>query len=257
MVEKPCLELPTPPAELAARTELDLKPETPDPAALARPPSAATLEFFTALDEQRKQDWAGLCRYQAENAALPRDAHIRVVFMGDSITENWLAADPAFFSGGIVNRGIGGQTSPQMLLRFYADVIALHPRVVHIMAGTNDLAGNTGPTSPQQYKNNIMAMCDLAGVNGIRVVLAGIPPTVLFPWRAELRPGPLVIALNTWMKHYAAQRKMVYVDYAAVLADASGAMRADLSHDGVHPHRSGYHRMKPLTERAIATALRQ
>ena len=181
---------------------------------------------------------------------------MRAVFLGDSITENWHAADPSLFTGDFVNRGIGGQTSPQMLLRFYADVLGLHPRVVHIMAGTNDLAGNTGPYSEQQYKDNIRAMCDLALANGVRVVLAGIPPTTGFPWRPALRPGPQIVELNAWLQRYAAQRKMIYVDYAAVLAQPDGAMRADLSHDGVHPNRSGYALMRPLAEHAIAAALK-
>lgn len=254
MVEAPCLKLPDRPGELDARTEIDLKPATPDPAALKWAPDAATLAYFAALDEQHKQDWPNLCRYQAENASVSRDPPPRAVFMGDSITENWRAADPSLFTGGILNRGIGGQTSPQMLLRFYADVIALHPRVVHIMAGTNDLAGNTGPTSAQQYENNIMAMCDLARANGVRVVLAGIPPTTRFPWRPELQPGPQIVELNTWMRQYAAQHHFVYVDYSSVLADAGGAMRAGLSHDGVHPQRTGYALMRPLAEHAIAVA---
>jgi lysophospholipase L1-like esterase len=254
MLDAPCPVLPARPAELDARTELDLRPERPDPAVSPRALEPATLAYLSALDEQRKGDWANLCRFQADDAVIARGSSARVVFLGDSITENWLLADPSLFADGIVNRGISGQTSPQMLVRFYADVVALHPGVVHIMAGTNDLAGNTGPTSEQQYENNIMAMCDLARANGIRVVLASIPPAATFPWRSDLRPGRQITELNAWLRRYAAQRGLIYVDYYAALADKDGAMRADLSHDGVHPQRAGYTLMRPLAERAIAAA---
>ena len=255
MVEAPCLELPPRPAELDERREIEMRPEEPDPAALARPVEPETRVYFSALDEAHKQDWPNLCRFQAENAAIPHGAHIQAVFLGDSITENWIAADPALFSDRILNRGISGQTTPQMLLRFYADVIALHPRVVHILAGANDLAGNTGPSSAQQYKDNIMAMCDLASANGVRVVLASLLPAERFPWRPEVRPVAQIDELNRWLRRYAAQRKFVYVDYYAVLAGPGGAMRAGLSHDGVHPHRAGYVLMRPLTQRGLAAAL--
>ncbi len=255
MVEEPCPELGPRPAELAARTDLELRPEEPDPGVLSRPLEPATKAYFAALDAQAKGDWANLCRFHRDNEALARGPRVRAVFLGDSITENWLLADPALFSGGIVNRGISGQTSPQMLVRFYADVVALHPRVVHIMAGTNDLAGNTGPTSAVQFENNIQAMCDLAHAGGIRVILASIPPAASFSWRPGVRPAAQIRELNAWLKAYAARQRLVYVDYYAALADASGAMRADVSHDGVHPHRTGYALMRPLAEKAIATAL--
>jgi lysophospholipase L1-like esterase len=216
---------------------------------LPMPPGAADIEA------RREQDWAGLCHFQADDAAIMRGPPVRAVFLGDSITENWLRLDPSLFTGGVINRGISGQTSPQMLVRFYADVVALHPRVVHIMAGTNDLAGNTGPTSAMQYENNNRAICDLARANGIRVVLASIPPAAHFPWRPGLEPGPQIVELNRWLRDYAASRKMIFVDYTAVLADASGAMRADLSEDGVHPERAGYALMRPLAERAVAAAM--
>ena len=255
MVDAPCPDTGARPAELDARTDLELRPEAPDPAALRAPFEASTQAWFAAQEAESRQDWAGLCRFAAENAALARDLRIRAVFLGDSITENWIHADPALFSAGLVNRGISGQTSPQMLLRFHADVVALHPGVVHIMAGTNDLAGNTGPTSAQQYENNIMAMCELARANGIRVVLASIPPAASFPWRPGLAPGRQIRALNAWLRDYAARHRLVYVDYYAALADADGAMRAEYSHDGVHPHRTGYALMRPLAEHAIRTAL--
>jgi lysophospholipase L1-like esterase len=255
MVEAPCPDSGPRPAELNARTDLELNAQEPDAAAAHRPFEPATQAWFAAQEEESRQDWASLCRFEKDDAALAHGPPVVAVFLGDSITENWLLADPALFSGGVVNRGISGQTSPQMLVRFEADVVALHPRVVHIMAGTNDLAGNTGPTSARQFQNNIVAMCDLARSHGIRVVLASIPPAALFPWRVGVRPAPQIRELNAWLRHYAAERKLVYVDYYAALAGPEGEMRADLTHDGVHPHRKGYALMRPLAQHAIRAAL--
>ncbi len=175
--------------------------------------------------------------------------------MGDSITDNWTRGDPSLFANGIVGRGIGGQTSPQMLARFRQDVVALHPRVVHIMAGTNDIAGNTGPATVQDYQSNILAMIELARANDIAVVLAGIPPSRKLYWRGDLDPRPSIRELNGWLRSVAFDNGYVFVDYATVLADAEGGLRADLGNDGVHPNRVGYARMRPLTESAIAEAL--
>jgi lysophospholipase L1-like esterase len=203
-------------------------------------------------------DWPGLCRYHAANRELAQAAgpRPRVVFMGDSITENWRRYHPDFFSHGVVDRGISGQTTPQMVTRFTQDVIALHPRVVHIMAGTNDVAGNTGPTSEDSFQANIAAMVDLAQAHGIAVVLASIPPTDHFSWRAGLKPAPEIVKLNAWLKAYAWQRGVVFVDYTPALATADGAMRAELTKDGVHPVAAGYERMEPLAMAAVAKAER-
>lgn len=210
--------------------------------------------FAKAQREQRARDWADLCRYRAENAALkPGDA--KVVFMGDSITEFWLLADRSLFQNGVVDRGISGQTSPQMLLRFYADVVALHPKAVHIMTGTNDLAGNTGPTTLQDYKNNVTAMVDIAQANGIKVLLASIPPADGFAWQPALKPAKRIVEINAWLKQLASERKLIFINYHAALTTPTGALRAEFSHDGVHPHRAGYAVMKPLAEKAMAQAL--
>lgn len=206
------------------------------------------------LDYQRKYDWAWLCRYQREDAADIRSKRAEVVFIGDSITELWIRYDPSLFSGAFVNRGISGQTSPQILLRFYQDVIALRPRVVHILAGTNDIAGNTGPTSPEQYKNNVRAMVDLALANRVRVVLASIPPARAFPWHRDIDPAPHIRELNTWLKSYARERGLVYADYYSALAGADGGMKAGTSGDGVHPVGEGYQIMRAIAEAAIAKA---
>lgn len=207
------------------------------------------------IREQRERDWAGLCRYREANAALAGKPAPRVVFMGDSITEGWVDGDPQLFADGVVGRGISAQTSPQMLLRFRQDVVALRPRVVHIMAGTNDMAGNTGPMTTRDFQNNILAMLDIARANGIAVVLAGIPPSKNLYWR-DLDPRREIRALNAWLCDTAAQRGLVFVDYGEVLADADGGLRAELGRDSVHPNPSGYARMRPLAEAAIATAER-
>jgi lysophospholipase L1-like esterase len=199
--------------------------------------------------------WAALCRFYAENAKVAQGPRPRVVFMGDSITANWGGSDPAWFADGMVDRGISGQTSPQMLLRFYQDVVALHPQVVHIMAGTNDIAGNTGPSSPDQFKNNIIAMVTLAQANHISVILASIPPSVRFDWQPAINPAAQIVELNAWLKSYAGTVGAAYADYHSVLADGRGGMQSRYSADGVHPGSLGYAAMRPVAEAAIAHAL--
>ena len=139
-----------------------------------------------------------------------------------------------------------------MLLRFYQDVVALHPRTVHIMAGTNNLAGNTGPNSPEDFKNDIRAMVDLASANGIAVALASIPPADRFPWRPGLRPAEQIRSLNRWLRDFADERKLVFIDYYSAMADPGGGMKAELSNDGVHPNRNGYAVMRQVAEAAIS-----
>jgi len=172
--------------------------------------------------------------------------------MGDSITENWGMADPKLFEHGVLNRGISGQTTPQMLLRFRGDVISLKPRMVHILAGTNDVAGNTGPNRPQDFEDNIMSMAELARAHGIRVILASIPPTASFNWRPQVQPVARIRELNRWLREYAARNRFDYVDYYSVLAGPGGELKAELSNDGVHPNRDGYRLMRALAEKAIS-----
>jgi lysophospholipase L1-like esterase len=243
MVEHPCPDTPPWPAQPLA--EPGGAPMRYDPDRVAT--------YIAMMNEQKLRDWAWLCRYQPENAAL---AAARVVFMGDSITEAWARCDPAFFSNGNVDRGIGGQTSPQMLLRFQQDVIALRPRIVHIMAGTNDIAGNTGPNSADDFKNNIRAMVTLARANRIKVILASIPPANRFPWRPDIAPSPQIIALNHWLAAYAAEQRVVYADYYSVLVGTGGELNPAYTYDGVHPATAGYQAMRTVTERAIAAAER-
>lgn len=246
MVPDPCtgLAVPVPDAVKAYFRILSTVPQAETPP--AAPPELAT--YRQANAEARKSDWADLCRYRADNARLregPASAR-RMVLIGDSITELWALDDPVLFSGGIVGRGISGQTSPQILLRFQADVVALQPGVVHILAGTNDIAGNTGPTSADQYRDNIRAMVTLARSNGIRVILGAIPPAGHFPWKPALKPAPQVVELNRWLESYAESEGLDFVDYHAALVDRDGAMNPAFAFDGVHPNREGYRVMTRL-----------
>lgn len=251
--DNPCPPPTQPPPGMEAMFDSMLNPEKP-PAPFTMPTGPIAEAMIKAQLEQRARDWANLCRYRAENATLKR-GEAKVVFIGDSITEFWLPADRSFFRNGVVDRGISGQTSPQMLLRFYADVVALQPKAVHIMAGTNDLAGNTGPSTLQDYQNNIMAMVDIAQAHGIKVLLASIPPSDRFAWQPALKPAMQIVEINNWLERFAAERKLIFLDYHAALTTADGGLRPEFSHDGVHPHRGGYAVMKPLAEKSIAQAL--
>jgi lysophospholipase L1-like esterase len=204
-------------------------------------------------------DWANLNRYPSANAALaaPAPGEERVVFMGDSITDAWPRIGPFFAGKPYLGRGIGGQTTPQMLVRFRADVVALQPRVVVILAGINDLAGNTGPSTPAMIQHNLCSMVEIAQANGIRVVLASILPALDFPWRPGLQPAAKVAAMNTWIKAYAESQGCIHLDYFTALADERGGLRAEFAEDGIHPNRAGYAVMEPLAAAAIARALAQ
>jgi lysophospholipase L1-like esterase len=231
-----------------------MKPRRLEPADFERLMKDPDFSRFVETNRRRgAQDWAGLCRYRAANETLRAGGEQpRVVFIGDSITENWMLADPELFERGVVNRGIGGQTTPQMLVRFRADVIALKPQVVHIMAGTNDVAGNTGPTTAQDVKNNIVSMVELSRANGIRVVLGSIPPAASFNWRPQLDPVPQIKALNTWLREYAKQNRLEYIDYYSALAGSAGELKPELGNDGVHPNRAGYRIMRTLAKEKLA-----
>lgn len=200
----------------------------------------------------RENDWAWECRFAQANKQLPQSP--RVVFIGDSITEGWVGLAPSLFVSGAVGRGISGQTSPQVLVRFYQDVVRLRPKVVHIMIGTNDLAGTTGPTSPETFTTHIAAMVDLARANGIAVVLGSILPAARFPWKPTLTPAPQVVALNVWLKDFAKTRGAVYADYHAALTNPQGGMNPDIAPDGIHPNAKGYALMEPIASAAIAEA---
>jgi lysophospholipase L1-like esterase len=229
-------------------------------------PQPAVPSDFTKLQAEvqrsRKQlaDWPNLARYRTENAKLaaPAAKENRVVFMGDSITDFWGRQAGTFFPGlPYVNRGISGQTTPQMVLRFRADVIALRPKAVVILAGTNDLSGNTGPMTLEETEGNLQSMAELAKANGIRVVLSAVMPVCDYIRPQSARRSPEKIkALNVWIKDYAAKHGIVYLDYYSAMIDDAGMLRKELTGDGLHPNAAGYEVMGPLASKAIATALK-
>ena len=226
--------------------------------AAQQPQSAQAADRQRAEDERLRTDWAQLKRYRAANDSLkaPGPDEQRVVFMGNSITEGWARYFPAMFPGKpYIGRGISGQTTPQMLVRFRQDVVALKPRVVVILAGINDIAGNTGPSTLEMIEDNLRSMTEIATANGIKVVLSSVLPAYDFPWRPGMQPAPKVVALNTWMRAYAARAGVVYLDYHSAMKDERDGMRSDLAYDGVHPTEAGYRLMAPLAEKAIREAL--
>ena len=207
--------------------------------------------------QSRLDDWAQLNRYRASNAALPpvTPGEDRVVFMGDSITDAWGHGADFFPGKPYVNRGISGQTTPQMLVRFQQDVVRINPSVVVILAGTNDIAGNTGPSTPQMIEDNFVSMADIAHQSGIKVVIASILPAIAYPWRPGVKPADEIRELNAWLEEFCKRDGDIYLDYYSHLTDAQGGMAPGLSKDGVHPTPKGYAIMTPLAEKAIAEAL--
>ena len=204
-------------------------------------------------------EFADLAHYAAANRALPPPApgEARVVFLGDSITQSWGDVERAYFARkDRINRGISGQATPQMLLRFRQDVITLKPAAVHILAGTNDFAGNVGPMELSAIESNIASMVDLARAHGIAVVVGSVLPTSDYPWHPGLNPGPKIVALNEWVRTYVREHDGVFVDYYAAMSDGALGMRPALAIDGVHPTPEGYRVMLPLAEAGIAAALR-
>jgi len=204
------------------------------------------------------QDWANLNRFKAENAnvVLPTPGEKRVVFMGNSITEGWINMHPEFFAGKFyINRGISGQTTPQMLIRFRDDVIKLKPKVVVILAGTNDIAGNTGPSTLEMIEDNLISMAQLARANDIKVILCSVLPVYDYPWKPGMEPAQKIIDLNKLIKSYTEKSGMIYLDFFSAMVDERKGLKAQYSKDGVHPNEAGYNVMEPLTEVAIEKAL--
>jgi len=204
------------------------------------------------------QDWPNLERFKKENKmlGLPKKGEKRIVFMGNSITQSWLDHSPDFFvKNNYINRGISGQTTPQMLLRFRADVIELRPKAVVILAGTNDIAGNTGPMTLEQILGNIISMVELAKANNIKVVLSSVLPVHDYLWRPGLHPDKKIPELNDMLKAYAKEASIVYLDYFDAMVDDRNGLPKKYSEDGVHPSLEGYKFMEPMVESAIKKAL--
>ena len=210
---------------------------------------------------QALNDWPNLARYRDANANSqpPGPGENRVVFMGDSITDGWGKGKAPFFPGKpYINRGISGQTTPQMLVRFRPDVINLKPKLVVTLAGTNDIAGNTGPETLQNIEDNLSSMSELARANGIRVVIASVMPVCdyLKP-QTQRRPPQQIVALNEWIKAYTAKNGFGYLDYYSAMVDSSGMLKQELTYDCLHPNDAGYAVMQPLAEKAIFEALKK
>jgi lysophospholipase L1-like esterase len=217
------------------------------------------LQMHLAQDEHILQDWPNLARYREENEKLkavePQEE--RVVFMGDSITDAWGRTHGKFFPvKPYVNRGISGQTTPQMLIRFRPDVIDLKPKAVVILAGTNDIAGNTGPETLAGIEGNLASMVQLAQANHLRVILASVMPVCdCFVPQTGKRPPAQIVALNAWIKDYCGRNGLVYLDYYSAMADDKGMLKKSLTYDGLHPNDAGYDLISPLASAAIAKAL--
>ncbi|MBC7845720.1 MAG: SGNH/GDSL hydrolase family protein [Flavobacterium sp.] len=200
------------------------------------------------------QDWPFLKKYQKENSILEilESGQNRIVFIGDSITEFWSALCPEFFVGKpYINRGISGQTTPQMLIRFRADVIALKPSVVILLAGANDIAGNTGPSTLEMIMNNIISMAELAKANQIEMILCSLLPAYDFPWKTGSFPAEKIITFNAMLKKYADANEILYLDYYSAMVDERKGLKAAYADDGVHPNKTGYEVMVPIVEKAI------
>jgi len=216
-----------------------------------------TIILFSVFPILNAQDWPQSNTYKEANQkiGLPGNGEKRVVFMGNSITEEWIKICPEFFPPNYVNRGISGQTTPQMLIRFRQDVIDLKPTTVVLLAGVNDIAGNTGPSSIEMICNNIMSMVELARMNNIQVILCSVLPAYEFPWAKDKEPAEKIIELNQWIENYARENNYIYVDYYSSMVDERKGLKSEYSEDGVHPNRNGYEVMMPLLEKAIQQTL--
>lgn len=246
------------PFSAMAQKPASTPPEKGSPVVVTAP-AWETGAYWADVDHQLLVDFGNLAHYGAADAQLgpPQQGTPRVVFLGDSITEAW-KLEKSFPGKPYVNRGISGQTTAQILLRFRQDVIDLHPRVVLILAGTNDLAENTGPVTLTQIEGNLESMAQLARANHIAVVLCSVLPTVHYSWHPQVpNPAPRIVALNRWLERYAAKEHEVYVNYYAPLKDPTGAFKHDLTLDGVHPSPAGYAVMAPLAQAGIDHALHE
>lgn len=216
---------------------------------------------LSGQDNKKGMDWANLTRYKEENSALLKDkpSISTVVLMGNSITEGWVRERPDFFKANtnLIGRGISGQTTPQMLLRFKQDVVHLKPRLLVLLCGINDIAQNTGPISEAEIMDNIISMCELAVANKIGVILSSVLPASDFPWRPGMNPGPKVVSLNEEIKKYAKLKGHTYLDYYSSMEDGNLGLKPGLSTDKVHPTPAGYAMMEPILLAAIQKGLKK
>lgn len=218
-------------------------------------PAQADVPQWKVLQSLR--DFGGLGAYAKENAALPAAPANRVVFLGDSITELWGKKSPFFPGRPYLNRGVAGQTTAQMLIRFRQDVIDLRPAAVIIQGGLADIAGFAGPSSLVEIENNLRSMAELASFHHIRPILVGAPPPADYPGRTGPEPVTQIVALNEWVRRFCASSHFTYLDYYSALVGSTGQMKEGVSDDGVHPNEKGYALLEPLAEQAIADALRR
>ena len=211
------------------------------------------------MEDSKALDWANLARYEDDNlkVGLPKKDERRVVFMGDSITEEWSNLYPEYFTEkGYINRGIGGQTTPQMLIRFKPDVVDLKPEIVVVLAGTNDIAGNTGPSNAKMITDNIFSMAEIAKAYKMKVVLSSILPVYEYDWAREIKDPPSTIqAVNDALKQYASDQGLIYLDYFSSMSDERQGLNSDYTSDGVHPNESGYILMSSLAEEVLSELL--
>ena len=211
------------------------------------------------MEDSKSLDWANLARYEDDNlkVGLPKKDERRVVFMGDSITEEWSNLYPEYFTEkGYINRGIGGQTTPQMLIRFKPDVVDLKPEIVVVLAGTNDIAGNTGPSNAKMITDNIFSMAEIAKAYQMKVVLSSILPVYEYDWAREIKDPPSTIqAVNYALKQYASDQRLIYLDYFSSMVDERQGLNSDYTSDGVHPNESGYILMSSLAEEVLSELL--
>ena len=223
------------------------------------PPSPEQMAAFRkAMEERLRNDWAFLARYRDDNAKIgdPGPGENRVIFYGNSITDFWINVMPEFFEGkSYIDRGISGQTTPQMLVRFRQDVINLKPKVVVILAGINDINGNTGPSTLEMIEDNIQSMAELAKANNIKIVIASVLPCDSIYVRPDLHPAERVLQLNVWLKKYASENQCFYLDYFPGLANEKNGLKEEYTDDGIHPNKAGYEVMAPLADEAVKQAL--
>jgi len=253
VMDHPCASfVPMPPDVAAYRAKAAAAKQNSQPAPVPTAEEKQADELYQL--EGRFNDFGGNCAYAEDNSRLPAANKERVIFFGDSITWLWKETDPGFFANnGRIDRGISGQTTSQMLVRFRQDVLDLHPAAVHILAGINDIAGNTGPTSLARIESNFTSMIEQARAQHIRVILASVLPADVIPWRPSVgNPAANVVALNTWLKAYAVREHLTYVDYYDALKDDKGGTQARYTKDGVHPSPAGFQAMEPLTRKALS-----